>query len=333
MKFGVFDHVDRGAGTLQEFYEDRLKIAEKYDQAGFYAYHTAEHHATTLGMASSPSVYMSAVAQRTKQLKFGPLVYCLPQYHPVRLYEEICMLDQMSGGRLQVGVGKGISSIESGYYGVDPDEVTAIYQEYFKVLMKAMESEELSFEGKFFSVKNMPLEMKPIQTPHPPIWTGIGNPSATAWPAENGINVISNHNAQVMRKITDAYRADWKNLGRDEAKLPLMGMTRFMVIAETDDKALALGRRLYDVWYKSFMKLWWHHEKVPPLVAYTEDFDGILSSGLAVAGSAETVQGILQDHIDESGSNYLLGRVCFGDISYDEAAYSVDAFSEIFLSD
>jgi hypothetical protein len=51
MKFGVFDHVDRGAGTLQEFYENRLRIAEKYDKASLYAYHTAEHHATTLGMA------------------------------------------------------------------------------------------------------------------------------------------------------------------------------------------------------------------------------------------------------------------------------------------
>ena len=112
-EFGLFDHVDRGDGTLQQFYEDRLRLAEKYDKAGFYAYHTAEHHATTLGMASSPNVYMSAVAQRTKHLKFGPLVYCLPQYHPIRLFEEICMLDQMSGGRLQVGVGKGISAIES----------------------------------------------------------------------------------------------------------------------------------------------------------------------------------------------------------------------------
>jgi alkanesulfonate monooxygenase SsuD/methylene tetrahydromethanopterin reductase-like flavin-dependent oxidoreductase (luciferase family) len=332
MKFGVFDHVDRGAGTLQEFYEDRLRIAEKYDQAGFYAYHTAEHHATTLGMASSPSVYMSAIGQRTKQLKFGPLVYCLPQYHPIRLYEEICMLDQMSGGRLQVGVGKGISSIESGYYGIDGDDVTEIYQEYFNILMAAFASDELTFEGKYFSVENMPIEMAPMQMPHPPIWTGIGNPNATAWPAENNINVISNHNAPTMRKITDAYRADWAKLGRDEVDLPLMGMTRFLVIADTDDKALAIGRRIYDVWYKSFMKLWVRHDKIPPLVAYTEDFDGIIESGLAVAGSPDTVQGILSDHIKESGINYFLGRFTFGDITYDEAAYSIDAFSEMFLS-
>lgn len=332
MKFGIFDHVDCGAGSLSEFYEDRLKLAEKYDQAGFYAYHTAEHHATTLGMASSPSVFLSAVAQRTKQLKFGPLVYCLPQYHPIRLYEEICMLDQMSGGRLQLGVGKGISAIESGYYGLDGGEVTAIYQEYYDVLMQAMATDELTFNGKYFNVEKMPLEMKPVQKPHPPIWHGFGNPNATAWPAQNGVNIISNHNARVMRTITDAYRAEWSTLGRDLSDLPLLGMTRFLVIAETDDKAMAMGRRIYDVWYKSFMKLWWRHEKMPPLVAYTEDFDGIVESGLAVAGSAKTVKAVLDSHIEESGINYFLCRFAFGDVTYEEAAYAIDAFSEMYLA-
>ncbi|MBT3991850.1 MAG: LLM class flavin-dependent oxidoreductase [Rhodospirillaceae bacterium] len=332
MRYGIFDHVDRGAGSLSEFYEDRLKLVEKYDQAGFYAYHTAEHHATTLGMASSPSVFMSAVAQRTKNLKFGPLVYCLPQYHPVRLYEEICMLDQMSNGRFQLGVGKGISSIESGYYGLDGDDVTEIYQEYYQVLIEAMTSDELTFEGKHFSVKNMPLEMTPMQKPHPPIWHGLGNPQATAWPAEHGVNIISNHNASLMRQITDAYRAEWDKLGRDQADIPLMGMTRFMVIAETDDKAMAIGRRIYDVWYKSFMKLWWRHGQTPPLVVYTETFDEIVELGLAVAGSPETVKAVIDDHIAESGINYFLCRFAFGDITFEEAAYGVDAFTEMYLS-
>jgi alkanesulfonate monooxygenase SsuD/methylene tetrahydromethanopterin reductase-like flavin-dependent oxidoreductase (luciferase family) len=331
MEFGLFDHVDRGDGTLQQFYEDRLRLAEKYDKAGFYAYHTAEHHATTLGMASSPNVYMSAVAQRTKHLKFGPLVYCLPQYHPIRLFEEICMLDQMSGGRLQVGVGKGISAIESGYYGLDGTDVAAMYQEYYQIIIKAMTSEQLTFKGDYFSVENMPLEVKPAQTPHPPIWTGISSPISTAWPAKNKINIISNSNTRVMRQITDAYRVDWRSLGRPLDDLPFMGMTRFLVIADTNDKAMAIGRRAYDVWYKSFMKLWWRHGKTPPLAAYTEDFDGIIESGLAIAGCVETVTNILQDQIQESGINYFVARFVFGDISYNEAVYSIDSFSEVYL--
>ena len=92
MKFGVFDHLDRGDLPLKDYYEARLKLIEAYDQAGFYAYHVAEHHSTPLGMAPSPSVFLAAVAQRTRRLRFGPLVYALPLYHPIRLIEEICML-------------------------------------------------------------------------------------------------------------------------------------------------------------------------------------------------------------------------------------------------
>jgi alkanesulfonate monooxygenase SsuD/methylene tetrahydromethanopterin reductase-like flavin-dependent oxidoreductase (luciferase family) len=129
MQFGVFDHMDRSAVPLDRFYADRLRLAEEYDTCGFYGYHVAEHHATPLGVAPSPGVWLAAVAQRTKQLRFGPLVYLLPLYHPLKLLEEICMLDQMSGGRLMLGVGRGISPIELRYYGIDPDAAPAMYAE------------------------------------------------------------------------------------------------------------------------------------------------------------------------------------------------------------
>src|ERR1700752_3511195 len=112
MHFGVFDHLDRDGSPLAAFYEDRLKLIELYDQLGFYAYHLAEHHATPLGMATSPMIFLSAIAQRTRQLRFGPLVLALPLYHPLRVAEEICMLDQLSNGRLEMGFGRGSSPIE-----------------------------------------------------------------------------------------------------------------------------------------------------------------------------------------------------------------------------
>src|SRR6266536_3527784 len=112
MKFGVFDHLDRNERPLHAFYEERLKIVEAYDRAGFFGYHVAEHHATPLGLAASPSVFLAAVAQRTQRLCFGPLVYTLPLHHPLRVVEEICMLDQLSRGRFELGVGRSISTIE-----------------------------------------------------------------------------------------------------------------------------------------------------------------------------------------------------------------------------
>src|SRR5688572_22032498 len=127
LEFGVFDHVDRNARPLAAFYEDRLKLIEAYDRAGFYGYHCAEHHFTPLGMAPSPSVYLSSVAQRTTRLRFGPLVYTLALYHPLRLAEEICMLDQLSNGRFMLGVGKGVSPIEIGFYGNDTSKTEKVF--------------------------------------------------------------------------------------------------------------------------------------------------------------------------------------------------------------
>src|SRR5579884_3601517 len=119
MKFGVFDHMDQAGVPLQQQFDERLKLIEAYDRLGFYAYQLAEHHGTPLGLAPSPGIFMAAVAQRTKRLRFGPLVYSLPLYHPVRLIEEICMLDHLSSGRLELGVGRGVSPIEVGFYGLD----------------------------------------------------------------------------------------------------------------------------------------------------------------------------------------------------------------------
>src|SRR5688572_23325363 len=104
MKFGVFDHLDEAGVPHEELFENRLRLAEAYDKTDLHAYHVAEHHGTPLGLAGTPGVFLSAVAQRTKRLLFGPMVYQLPLYHPIRLLEEIGMLDRMSRGRLQLGV-------------------------------------------------------------------------------------------------------------------------------------------------------------------------------------------------------------------------------------
>src|SRR5215212_6292647 len=135
MKFGVFDHMDRAGGDLHRQFDDRLKLIELCERAGFHAYHIAEHHATPLGMAPSPSVFLAAVAQRTQKLRFGPLVWAMPLHHPLRLIEEICMLDQLSGGRLELGFGRGSVPIELEYYGADPADAQETYTEAVELVL------------------------------------------------------------------------------------------------------------------------------------------------------------------------------------------------------
>jgi alkanesulfonate monooxygenase SsuD/methylene tetrahydromethanopterin reductase-like flavin-dependent oxidoreductase (luciferase family) len=97
LKFGLFDHVDYNGKPLGEQLEDRLKLVGLLEAERYDVYHVAEHHSTPLGTIPSPSVFLAAVAERTKRIRFGPLVYVLPLHHPLRLYEEICLLDHLSG--------------------------------------------------------------------------------------------------------------------------------------------------------------------------------------------------------------------------------------------
>ena len=150
MQFGIFDQNDRGPYPLSEQYEKRLALIEFYDRVGFRTYHMSEHHATPLSLAPSPSVFLAAVTQRTRRIRIGALVYVLPMHHPLRLAEEICMLDHLSGGRIEVGIGRGASPHELDYFGVDPDSAQAMYVEAYNVVMQALTGNELSFSGKHF---------------------------------------------------------------------------------------------------------------------------------------------------------------------------------------
>jgi alkanesulfonate monooxygenase SsuD/methylene tetrahydromethanopterin reductase-like flavin-dependent oxidoreductase (luciferase family) len=329
MKFGIFDHMDRGALPLGEQYEDRLELIEAYERAGFHAYHLAEHHATPLGMAPSPSVFLAAVAQRTRRLRFGPLVYTLPLYHPLRLAEEICMLDQMSGGRLELGIGRGVSPHEFAYYGADPDPNVAreTYFESFAILMKALTGGTLTFEGKVYTFRDVPIELEPVQRPHPPLWYGASDPAAVPWAAQNRVNIVCNGPVEMVRGVVERYRTEWRAAGRKFAELPLMGMTRHVVIADTDEEATEIARRGYQRWYASFILLWDQHGTKPFRAAYPNNFDDAARMGFAVAGTPETVRDVLAGQIAESGVNYFLCRFAFGDLTLAETQRSVELFS------
>jgi alkanesulfonate monooxygenase SsuD/methylene tetrahydromethanopterin reductase-like flavin-dependent oxidoreductase (luciferase family) len=334
MKIGVFDHMDRGLAPLDEFYEERLKLVEAYDRAGFHGYHVAEHHATPLGVAPCPGVWLAAVAQRTQRLRFGPLVYLLPLYHPIKLLEEICMLDQISRGRFLLGVGRGISPIEMRYYGLNPDETPAMYAEALDVIQRGMTSPVLNFVGKYYNYHDVPMELTPFQKPYPPLWYGLARPEAIPWAVRNKVNIVGNLPGVAMRALTDRYRAEWQAAGNNPADLPLMGLGRHVVVAQTDREALEIARRGYDKWRASFFKLWLAHGMMPtPQAIFPERFEDAEAQGRAVAGTPDKVRAFLQQTIDDAGLNYLLCRFAFGDITGEEALSSIDLFARRVMPD
>jgi alkanesulfonate monooxygenase SsuD/methylene tetrahydromethanopterin reductase-like flavin-dependent oxidoreductase (luciferase family) len=334
MKIGVFDHMDRANVPLDRFFDDRMQLVEAYDRAGFYGYHVAEHHSTPLGVAPSPGVWLAAIAARTKQLRFGALVYLLPLYHPIKLLEEICMLDQMSGGRLMFGVGRGISPIELRYYGLNPDETPAMYAEAMEVILRGLTSKTLTYQGKYYRYQDVPVEMEPFQRPHPPLWYGLGRPDHVPWCVKHKVNIVGNLGGSSMRVITDRYRDEWQAAGHAASDMPLMGVGRHVVVAETNREALEVARTGYGKWRESFLKLWKMHNMMPVMHAvFPETFEEAEAQGRAVAGTPDKVRDFLQTSIDEGGLNYVLCRFAFGDMQRDACLNSIDLFTRRVMAD
>ena len=325
MKFGVFDHLDRGPGSLQAYYEDRLKIIETYDRLGFYGYHVAEHHATPLGMAPSPSVFLSAIAQRTKRLRFGPFVWVLPLYHPLRMISEICMLDQMSGGRLEIGFGRGASPIELDYFGQNPAEAQKKYTEELEIVLKGLTQRALTHKGEYYSFDDVPVCLEPLQKPHPPIWYGVHATDSARRAARRGLNIVSLDRTDETRAFVDAFLDEWRT-AQPGRPIPMIGLGRFIVVAETDAAAEALARRAYPVWNKSFNYLFVKTGTVPS-IPRPPTYEAIHAEGKAIAGSPKTVTAFLQKQMAEAKCNYLVGQFAFGDQTLAETLRSIELFT------
>jgi alkanesulfonate monooxygenase SsuD/methylene tetrahydromethanopterin reductase-like flavin-dependent oxidoreductase (luciferase family) len=327
MQFGIFDQNDRGPYELAEQYENRLKLIEFYDSAGFRTYHMSEHHATPLSQTPSPSVFLAAVAQRTTRIRLGPLVYVLPAHHPLRLAEEICMLDHLSHGRLEVGIGRGASAHELDYFGIDPEQAPAMYVEAFDVIKQALTAPQVDFRGKHYEFEDVPIEMKPLQRPHPPFWYAVPVPEGAAWPAQNAINIVCAGPVTKVREITDRYRAEWAAAGRAPDELPLLGINRFVVAADTDREAMELGRRAWPKFWASFMKLWKKHGTQPRYARMPADFDTVVQNGGAIAGSPGTIRNLVRDMADEAGASYFIAQFSFGDLTQEEVLHSAGIFA------
>src|SRR4051812_14599083 len=141
MKFGLFDHVEDAQRPLSTLFDERLTFAQAADEAGIYCLHVAEHHATPLNMVPVPGVYLGALARATKRMRLGPLVYLLPLYSPLRLIEEISMLDHLSHGRLEVGIGRGVSPFELKFHKVEHDDSRDIFIDAYKCLCAGLTSD------------------------------------------------------------------------------------------------------------------------------------------------------------------------------------------------
>ena len=264
MKFGIFDHLERRKDVgLAQQYQERLKLVAQADIAGFHCYHVAEHHHSPLCLAPNQAVYLAAVAQCTKRLLFGPLVYVLPLHHPVRLLEEISMVDHLSDGRFQIGIGRGTGGgQEFAMWGGNPEENNERFDETFEILMRGMTNDFLSYDGKFYQFRDLWMELRPKQTPHPPLWYA-GNPVHAA---EYGGNFICFGAVKDLPGLARSYLESWERHNREadpalpHVEQPLYGGRTSFYLAETDREAEERARKSYQAYSGNFAK------PIPPVL-------------------------------------------------------------------
>jgi len=172
----------------------------------------------------------------------------------------------------------------------------------------------------------VPMVLKPVQRPHPPLWYGVSIPDNADWPAANDVNVVSLAPPAAVRPIFERYLATRRKLGKGDTTL--RGVGRHVVVADTDAKALAIARRAYPRWRANFFWLFKRHGSAPRVGdLYPESFDQLAALRTAVAGSPKTVRDFITAEIAATGPNYFVPWLAFGDMTVEEALRSVDLFA------
>jgi alkanesulfonate monooxygenase SsuD/methylene tetrahydromethanopterin reductase-like flavin-dependent oxidoreductase (luciferase family) len=325
VEFGVVDHLDRQNRPIHETFDSRLELMKLYDRAGFSTFHLTEHHFTPLGLAPSPLIFLSAASRITERIRFAPLVLILSLYNPLRLAAEICMLDHLTKGRLDVGVGRGISPYELAYYNVSSLETPEIFLETYDVLMRALTQETVDFRGSYFKYFNVPIELRPYQQPHPPMWYATGNPKSVIWAAQRNMNVAFLFPAERARPLIDLYKATWQEAhGGSGATMPRIGITRHIYIGDSDAEADERGSFGYQGWYEKFAYLWQKTDPRPPA-----SFEEVRrrNGSVLLFGTADTVRRRVAEELERSGATYFIARFAYGDLTHEESVRSLDRFA------
>jgi alkanesulfonate monooxygenase SsuD/methylene tetrahydromethanopterin reductase-like flavin-dependent oxidoreductase (luciferase family) len=345
LQFGLFDHIDRSDDrSLAQQYDERLELIAAADKAGFYCYHLAEHHATPLNTTPIPGLFLAAAARLTAKIKLGPMVYLLPLYSPLRLIEEISMLDHLSRGRMEIGVGRGVSPYELNFHHVDADKSRDIFIDAYDCVVAGLTHERLTYQGPYYTYDDVPIQLHPYQTPHPAFWYGSSNAVGSQFAGERGMHFATNGGTKRAKGNIDAFTAALAQRGTGPA-IPhpefsgstAIGISRHIVVAETDEEAYRIAKPAHDHLHANQTYLRREAARrtalsgnggpayaAPPAAG---DFDAAIAEGSTIVGTPATVIREIKSQQSELGINYMIGYMMFGTMSLADALKSMQLFT------
>jgi alkanesulfonate monooxygenase SsuD/methylene tetrahydromethanopterin reductase-like flavin-dependent oxidoreductase (luciferase family) len=333
MKFGWFVYFqERGmptAGMFQEY----LQEIELADRLGYDEVWLAEHHFSHYATLPSPNILLAAIAARTSRIRLGTMVTVLPLYDPLRLAEEIGMLDQLSNGRLNLGIGSGVVPAEFARYGLSMTEAKPRFDEALEVLLTAFTSDSFDFEGQFSRYQDATLVPKPVQHPHPPLCQAVFSADSVRSCATRNIPI-----ARIYETFASA-----REMAALYHELSGPGGVRFfrpVYVAETTEQAM---REAVPELYRHFVRFA-HTQDEPDqdpspdrwryLVGKAlkhlgpRDLEELDAEDIVIIGDPARVREKLHRLHREAGMDDFVGVFAFGNLSHELVCRSLELFAE-----
>jgi alkanesulfonate monooxygenase SsuD/methylene tetrahydromethanopterin reductase-like flavin-dependent oxidoreductase (luciferase family) len=288
-------------------------------------------------MVPVPGVYLGALARATKRMRLGPLVYLLPLYSPLRLIEEISMLDHLSNGRLEVGIGRGVSPFELKYHKVEHEDSREIFIDAYKCLSAGLTTDALSYSGPYYKYDDVPIALRPLQRPHPAFWYGSSNAIGSTWAGEQGMHFVSLGPTPFAKSNINAFREALAKRGgpaQPKAEFPggvAIGVQRHIFVADTDAEAVRFAKPAMEL---HLAQLNWLRDRhgVTGLTSRLNvprggTFEDCVADGSVIVGTPQRVYEELERQVTELGVNYLLTYLFLGNMTLPDALRSLALFS------
>ena len=235
MRFGImydFRNPRRWHITEPVFYRAMLDQMIEAEALGFDHVWLTEHHFTDDAYNPAPLSMAAAIAAVTSRIRIGTFVMLMPFTHPVRAAEDVSLVDILSNGRFDIGVGQGYTHDEFNAFCVDRKERAPRMQEGVELMRRLFTEENVTFNGRFTQTKDLSLRPKPVQQPHPPFWIGARAPKA--------IRRAAKLRAHLMTTLgpdpAPLYMETLRELGEDPDKFKVAQL-RLVYCAETEDQA------------------------------------------------------------------------------------------------
>jgi alkanesulfonate monooxygenase SsuD/methylene tetrahydromethanopterin reductase-like flavin-dependent oxidoreductase (luciferase family) len=242
MKFSTFHLFHRFEGqTAREVYDYQLEIAELCEELGFDGLWVAEHHFRDYGLVPNIFTLLSYLAARTDRLRLGTGIVVLPLHNPVHVAEEAAMVDLLSGGRLEMGIGRGYQSVEFESFGVDLGEARERFNEALDMITALWTQENVHFQGKFYGTGNeVTLMPRPVQQPHPPLHVAAVSPETVELYAARGLPILADPAAPFKKiaKAAETWHETARANGVDTDGIELVA-SRSVYVAPTVEQARA----------------------------------------------------------------------------------------------